>query len=154
MTRPRVGISACLLGQAVRYDGAHKLAPALVGALADRVDWVPVCPEVGAGLGTPREPMSLVGERVLGNRSGADYTAPLAAFTAAELDRLTAVGLAGFVLKSRSPSCGVAPQPGLFARALRARFPGLPIAEETDLGDPARCEDFLTRVAAYREELP
>jgi uncharacterized protein YbbK (DUF523 family) len=157
----RIGISSCLLGEPVRYDGGHKRDDGLCNALGPHVEWVPVCPEAGAGLGIPREPIELWGEpdapRVFGKNSGADHTARLLAFIGPALDRLAALDLAGYVLKSKSPSCGLridvkparAGTAGLFARALTARFPRRPVEEESRLTDPTAREHFLERARAY-----
>jgi uncharacterized protein YbbK (DUF523 family)/uncharacterized protein YbgA (DUF1722 family) len=166
--RPRVGISACLLGEAVRYDGAHKRDAFLVEALGAHVEWVPVCPEVELGLGVPREPIRLEGGA--GGRGGAlgtgdvrlvtvttrrDLTAAMAAFAPARVAALAAEGLAGWVLKARSPSCGPAgvpiegsdrTGPGAFAREVRERLPHLPVAHEEALARPAAREAFVAAV--------
>src|SRR5262249_52335647 len=109
--RPRVGISACLLGEMVRWDGGHKREPTLIEAMGDAVEWVPVCPEVEAGFGVPRPPMRLEGRpdapRMVVIDSGANKTAAMDAFSRARLDALAALGLDGYVLKARSPSCGL-----------------------------------------------
>jgi uncharacterized protein YbbK (DUF523 family) len=160
---PRVGISACLLGQPVRWDGGDKRDPSLVEALSPVVEWVVVCPEVEAGFGVPRPPMRLEGApdapRMVVLATGEEKTAAMDAWSRARLAALAALGLDGFVVKARSPSCGVrdvpvfargdgasAPGSGLFARALVARFPGLPVADEDELRDPAARERFLARV--------
>ena len=162
----RVGISSCLLGEPVRYDGGHKRDRALCTALGRLAEWVPVCPELEAGLGVPRPPMRLVreGERVrlVEIASGRDHTRALARFTAARVRALRALDLSGYVFKKGSPSCGVArvplhaaggrPQgsgPGLFARGVREAFPDLPVADEAQLRDPARRAHFERRVRAY-----
>ncbi|HKA15661.1 MAG TPA: DUF523 domain-containing protein [Myxococcota bacterium] len=162
----RVGISSCLIGQAVRYDGGHKRDRALCAALRRFAEFVPVCPELEAGLGVPRPPMRLVreGERVrlIEIASGRDHTQRLARFTAARVRALRALDLSGYVFKKGSPSCGVARVPlyrtgarrrrsgtGLFARGVREAFPDLPIAEEAELGDPARRAHFAERVLGY-----
>ena len=110
MLKPKVGISACLLGRRVRYDGRDKFDPLPAEVLAGRIEWVPVCPEVESGLPVPREPIQLEGDpaapELRGVRSHAELTGMMCAFCerrAAELD-----GLSGFVFKSRSPSCGLA----------------------------------------------
>ena len=109
MLKPKVGISACLLGRRVRYDGRDKFDPLPAEVLAGRIEWVPVCPEVESGLPVPREPIQLEGDpaapELRGVRSHAELTGMMCAFCerrAAELD-----GLSGFVFKSRSPSCGL-----------------------------------------------
>ena len=189
MTRPRVGISRCLLGEDVRYDGTHKLDAALIAALAPHVEWVPVCPEVEVGMGTPREPIQLVARedgvpsagarvRLLGVTSGDDWTARMHAWAHARADALRRLQLSGFILKARSPSCGIRDvriecgppkgghyvrsvrlqpdqgQPdqgrGLFAQAIIDAMPDLPVADEDELRDPATLGEFLTRIRGVR----
>lgn len=159
--KPRLGVSHCLAGAAVRYDGGHKRDDWIADTLARHVDLHPVCPEAEAGLGTPREPMHLARDeagalRLLGNRSGTDCTPMLQSFLARRVPALAATGLDGFVLKADSPSCGLAvpvtaeaaPSPGLFAAALTAALPGLPVVEETALGEGAAREAFCIRLFA------
>jgi uncharacterized protein YbbK (DUF523 family) len=175
--RPRVGISRCLLGDEVRYDATHKRDADLIAALATHVEWVPVCPEVEVGMGTPREPIHLVSHvtgvpsagsrvRLLGVTTGADWTDRMHAWARARAEALRQLGLSGFILKARSPSCGVRGvriesgpadaghhEPmgrGLFAQAIIDAMPGLPIADEDDLHDLAARREFLTRVRAFR----
>ena len=155
--RPRVAISACLLGRAVRWDGGHKRAPDLLAALGRRVEWVPVCPEVELGLGVPREPIGLVGAtrapRLVALESGRDLTASMRRFADARIATLANQGVSGFVAKSRSPSCGVDDVrggAGLFTRTLRTRMPLLPVADERHLDTAARRAEFLRRVLAYQ----
>lgn len=167
--RLRLGISACLLGEKVRYDGGDKRAPLLAEVVACRVDWVPVCPEVEIGLGTPRPPMVLLGGG--GGRSPklwtpstqADHTSEMRSWARERVAALAAAGIAGYVLKSRSPSCGMRGVPvqdadgraigtgsGLFASALAYGVPQLPLAEEEELEDPAMLTQFLRRAFFYR----
>jgi uncharacterized protein YbbK (DUF523 family) len=170
--RLRIGVSACLLGREVRYDGRHKRDALLLEELAPRVTFVPVCPELEVGMGVPRQPVRLVRgaggrTRMLGSDSGEDWTERLNALAARRVDELAAEGLAGFVLKARSPSCGLAgvelheaegapPNApptrhgvGLFARALLERLPGLPVEEDERLHDSRVRASFLARAAAY-----
>jgi uncharacterized protein YbgA (DUF1722 family)/uncharacterized protein YbbK (DUF523 family) len=166
-TPVRIGISACLLGTRVRFDGGHKRDAFLVGLLGRFVEWVPVCPEVELGLGTPRESIRLErhnGElRLLAPKSGADHTEAMRAYAERRARGLEHEGLHGFVLKKDSPTCGMervkvygaggAPARngrGLFAEALLARLPALPIEEEGRLSDPHLRESFVERVFAYR----
>lgn len=163
MKKPRIGISRCLLGDPVRYDGGHKLEPSLTAALGAHVEWVPVCPELEAGMGVPREPLHLVadgaGVRLLAVNSGTDWTAPMNDWAALRLKELAALDLSGFVLKSRSPSCGLRGVPveggeggsGLFASLLIAAIPALPVEEEERLRDPSTLDAFLERVRAYHQ---
>jgi uncharacterized protein YbgA (DUF1722 family)/uncharacterized protein YbbK (DUF523 family) len=161
----RVGISSCLLGETVRWDGGHKREPFLAESLASFVEWVPVCPELELGMGVPREPVQLVraGRRVsmLGARSRRDWTDAMDAFAARRVRALP--DLCGYVLKKDSPSCGmervkvrdasgVAKREGrgLFAEALLRAHPSLPVEEEGRLHDPALRENWIERVFAYR----
>jgi uncharacterized protein YbgA (DUF1722 family)/uncharacterized protein YbbK (DUF523 family) len=165
--RLRLGVSACLLGNPVRFDGGHKRDPFLTEGLARFVEWVPVCPEEEAGLGTPREAMRLVNRdrtaRLVAVRSQRDLTDTLTDFAATRLPQLAALDLDGFVLKKDSPSCGLMRVKvysthgvpartgrGLFAEALCAALPMLPVEEEGRLCDPVLREHFIERVYAAR----
>jgi uncharacterized protein YbbK (DUF523 family) len=161
--RPRVGISRCLLGDDVRFDGRNKYEPSLVERLSPHVEWVPVCPELEVGMGVPREPVQLVAAadqpaRLLGVESGHDWTPRMEAWAGGRLTALKELELSGFVLKSGSPSCGLhdvpvaggAPAEGLFARALMAVIPNLPVEDEIALRDPDVVEAFLRRVRQHR----
>jgi uncharacterized protein YbgA (DUF1722 family)/uncharacterized protein YbbK (DUF523 family) len=166
-SRLRIGISACLLGQEVRFDGGHKRDRFLTDVLGAVVEWVPVCPEVELGLGTPRETLRLVrsekGVRMITTRTGIDHTDGMNAWADRRLDELAGEDLCGYVLKKDSPSCGMervkvfgaAGMPerqgrGLFAAALLERFPCLPVEEEGRLSDPRLRENFIERTFAYR----
>ena len=162
----RLGISACLLGQEVRFDGGHKRDPFLTDELGRHVEWVPVCPEVEVGMGTPREPLQLVRvagtTRMMTTSSGIDYTDRMNEWARARVDLLARENLDGYVLKSKSPSCGVwnvkvagadgsgGDGRGLFAAALLERLPPLPVEEEGRLANPAVRADFMDRVRAYK----
>jgi uncharacterized protein YbbK (DUF523 family) len=160
---PRVGISRCLLGDEVRYDGHHKYEPSLVETLASRVEWVAVCPEVEVGMGVPREPIHLVAPggdqrvRLLGVTSETDWTERMQSWASERIATLKTIQVSGFVLKARSPSCGVRDVPvegaatgrGMFADALLRAMPDLPVEDEERLRDPAVRESFLQRIAAY-----
>ena len=165
--RLRLGISACLLGDEVRYDGGHKRDAFLTTVLGPFVEWVKVCPEVEVGMGTPRESIRLVEAdgrlRLLTVKTGLDHTAPMTAYAAKRVTALESEGLCGYVLKKDSPSCGMTRVKvysgegpgtrtgvGLYARALLARFPHLPVEEEGRLVDPRLRENFIERVFAYR----
>ena len=160
----RIGISSCLLGERVRFDGNHKQDSYILGTLAQVFEFVTVCPEVGIGLGVPREPIRLEGEpdapRAVGVRTKTlDVTTALEGYgrqMAAELGDIS-----GYILKSKSPSCGMervkiyrSGMPsrqgrGLFARTLMEARPLLPVEEEGRLGDPVLRENFIERVFAY-----
>src|SRR5213595_182252 len=111
----RLGISACLLGQEVRWDGTHKRDPFLAETLGRFVEWVPVCPEVELGLGVPREPIRLEGDpkrpRLIAHGTGRNLTERMAGFADRRLTELTRLDLSGYVLKKNSPSCGKAGVP-------------------------------------------
>jgi len=167
--RPRVGISACLLGDVVRYDAGDTRDALLADVLGRQVDWVKVCPEVEMGMGVPREAILLTrtpgGMRAVGAESTSDYTESMRAYARRKVEELAALGLSGYVLKSRSPSCGIGDTKvyeggamvseagtGLFAEALRTRFPGMPIEDERRLADPERRRRFLESIAAHAAE--
>jgi uncharacterized protein YbgA (DUF1722 family)/uncharacterized protein YbbK (DUF523 family) len=163
----RIGISACLLGDEVRYDGGHKRNAFLAGELGPFVEWVKVCPEVEIGMGTPREAIRLTAQdgrvRLIEVTSGTDYTGKMDAYAARRVDALARERLCGYVLKKDSPSCGMARVKvhgdkgppartgvGRFAAALLERFPDLPIEEEGRLADARLRENFIERIFAYR----
>ncbi len=163
----RVGISACLLGQEVRFDGGHKRDRYITDTLGKFFEWVPVCPEVEMGLGTPRETLRLVGDpeapRLVFAKKGEDQTELMRAWATSRLDRLAKANLSGYILKNDSPSCGMErvrvyrpsgiPSKhgvGIFARALMARFPLLPVEEEGRLHDLPLRENFVERIFCYR----
>ena len=160
--RALVGVSACLLGEEVRYDGDHKLDGFISGPLARAVELRPVCPEVDIGLGVPREPIKLARRgddlRLVASESGTDLTAAMRSYAEEKVQELDAAGICGYVLKSRSPSCGLGSVPidgaetgdGLFAAALSKLCELLPLVEETGLVDDDAREVFLQRVLAYR----
>jgi uncharacterized protein YbbK (DUF523 family)/uncharacterized protein YbgA (DUF1722 family) len=162
----RLGISRCLLGEPVRYDGGHKRDRFLTDVLGRYVEWVPVCPEVEAGFGTPREAMRLEGERgklrIMTIESRRNMTKPLTLFTEQKLDALVDAGLSGYIFKKDSPSCGIkgvrvfdrrgVPSrigAGLFARAFAERFPLIPIEDEGRLRAPEIRDHFIERVFCY-----
>jgi uncharacterized protein YbgA (DUF1722 family)/uncharacterized protein YbbK (DUF523 family) len=156
MERPRVGVSSCLLGSPVRFDGGHKRFRFLTDELGPYVDWVPYCPEVEIGLGTPREPIRLTFDGRLVNRPGTlDHTVLMAALP-------LPVAVDGYVFKAKSPSCGVwgipryrssgkasgAVGPGLYAGRVMASFPLLAVEDEGRLNDAGLREAFVERVFA------
>ncbi len=162
----RLGISRCLLGDEVRFDGGHKRDGFLTDVLGQYVEWVSVCPEVEAGLGTPREAMRLVGDahhpRLVTIKSGTDHTGTVKKKTENRLKELEELDLSGYVFKKGSPSCGIErvriyneqgiPNRngvGLFARAFMEHFPLIPIEEEGRLCDAPLRENFIERVFCY-----
>lgn len=168
-TKLRLGVSACLLGKQVRFDGGHKKNDFLCDSMGRFVEWVPVCPEVGAGMPIPRETLRLVSQaqetRLLGNRSQQDFTDVMRAWSENKVEEIAGLDVDGFVLKKDSPSCGItrvkvypekeglAPSrtgSGVFAAVLQERLPSLPIAEEGWMEDGALRESFLAQVFTYR----
>ena len=162
----RIGISACLLGEEVRFDGSHKRDRFIVGTLGQFFTFVPVCPELDIGLGVPRESLRLVrqneGIRLFAPKSGSDHTDRMAAYSREKTAELGERRLSGFLLKRASPSCGMervrvyaangVPDKsgrGLFAAALLERYPLLPVEEEGRLHDPGIRENFFDRVFGY-----
>ena len=155
--RPRVGVSSCLLGEPVRFNGGHSRSRFLADELGPYVDWVPYCPEIEIGLGTPRETLRLtVDGRLVSRSGGAEHTAAMAGLP-------LPAGLDGYVFKAKSPSCGIhgiprygaSGQPadhyrGQGVRAwMIARFPLLPTEDEGRLNDAVLREEFTERVFAF-----
>jgi uncharacterized protein YbgA (DUF1722 family)/uncharacterized protein YbbK (DUF523 family) len=156
----RLGVSSCLLGEKVRFDGGHKLDHFLTDTLGRFVEYVPVCPEVEVGLPTPRETLRLVGEteapRLVFTKSGEDITERMTIWARKRVVALEKEGLCGFIFKSKSPSSGMervklydrngVPNKqgvGLFARAFMEHFPLLPVEEDGRLHDPHLRENFI-----------
>jgi uncharacterized protein YbgA (DUF1722 family)/uncharacterized protein YbbK (DUF523 family) len=159
----RLGISTCLLGEQVRYDGGHKWDRFLTDTLGKYVDFVPVCPEVECGLGIPREAMRLVGDpsnpQLITVRSGVDHTDRMLDWARQRVVALESEDLCGFIFKSDSPSSGMervkvygpSGMPaktgvGLFARTFMDHFPLLPVEEEGRLHDPKLRENFIEAI--------
>jgi uncharacterized protein YbgA (DUF1722 family)/uncharacterized protein YbbK (DUF523 family) len=162
----RIGISSCLLGQKVRFDGGHKRDTFLTETFGRFVEWVPVCPEVECGLGTPRDAMRLVrgdaGVRLITIKTGVDLTSAMQRVSRSRAAKLADADLSGYVLKKDSPSCGLErvkvydqhgtparTGQGLFASALVGEFPYLPVEEEGRLSDPRLRDNFVERVFFY-----
>jgi uncharacterized protein YbgA (DUF1722 family)/uncharacterized protein YbbK (DUF523 family) len=161
-----VGVSACLLGQQVRYDGQHKLDRYVRDVLGEYFHYVPVCPEVECGLPTPREAMRLIGDvdnpRLVTNKTHIDHTERMLDYAKKRLDMLEKIDLHGFIFKKDSPSSGLfrvkvyndkgmaeKKGSGLFAGAFVKRFPNVPVEEEGRLNDPHLRENFIVRVFAH-----
>lgn len=161
----RIGISSCLYGAKVRYDGGHKHAPHLTETLGKFFTLVPVCPEVESGLPVPREPMRLEGNRakprLVTIESRIDLTDQMRSYCARKVAELERDRICGFVFKMNSPSSGLHQVKvyhdagpikygrGLFAAEVVQRFPNLPVEEEGDLTDPILLENFMERVFTY-----
>lgn len=166
--KPKIAISACLMGVEVRYNGGHKESRLCSRVLTEHFDFVPLCPEVAIGMGTPREPIRLVGDpeqpRAVGTVDATlDVTQPLVEYG----ERMAAqVGdLCGYIFMQNSPSCGLERVKvyqangiphrnggrGLYAQAFCQKHPDLPVEEAGRLNDPVLRENFLTRVYVYRD---
>ena len=160
----RLGISSCLLGAQVRYDGGHQLDRYLRDVLGEYVEYVPVCPEVEVGLPIPRDTLRLIENeeqqvRLVFSRSGEDITERMEVWASARVKQLEQEQLDGFVFKSKSPSSGMervklydrnsVPKQvgvGVFARHFMEHFPLLPVEEEGRLNDPRLRENFITAI--------
>jgi len=169
MKKLKLGVSSCLLGESVRYNGEHKHDSTVIDLLGQQFEAVPVCPEVELGMGVPREPVRLVAndassERMVGSESGKDWTQAMVDFNSIKLEALRQQNLSGFIFKSRSPSCGPGNVPlhheqeksstvGLFAHALMQYFPSLPVIDEEALQDEIVRQDFVARVIQYGEKV-
>jgi uncharacterized protein YbgA (DUF1722 family)/uncharacterized protein YbbK (DUF523 family) len=162
----KIGISACLLGEKVRYDGQHKLDHFLKDTLGQFVEWIPVCPEVECGLSVPREAMRLEGDpaapRLMTIRTRVDLTEKMHSWTLRRIKELEKEELCGYVFKSKSPSSGMervkvyndkgVPRKvgsGLFAKAFMERFPELPAEDEGRMHDPVLRENFIERAFVF-----
>jgi uncharacterized protein YbgA (DUF1722 family)/uncharacterized protein YbbK (DUF523 family) len=167
ITTIRIGVSSCLLGNKVRFDGGHKHDRYITGTLGNYFHFVPVCPEVECGLSTPREAMRLIGDpdfpRLVTNKTGVDLTDKMNDWAMSRVNQLAEEDLCGFIFKSKSPSSGMervkvydnnnvprAIGVGLFARAFKERFPLLPVEEEGRLHDMVLRENFIESVFVYR----
>lgn len=165
--KPTLGISTCLLGEKVRYDGMAKHDRFLTDTFGQFVNWVPVCPEVECGLPVPRESMHLEGDpdspRLVTTRTHVDHTARMMRWARKKLRALENQDLDGYVFKANSPSSGMErvrvydkdgmPRKvgvGLWARAFMDHFPLLPVEDEGRLHDPALRENFIERVFCLR----
>ena len=150
----RIGISSCLLGEKVRFDGGHKRDGFLTETLGPHVEWVPVCPEIEIGLGSPRESLRLVGDSddvsLVAPKSGTDLTSDMRRFARSWAKQVDRQDLCGFIFKKDSPSCGLhrvrvygtkgMPRRdgrGIFAHEVTDAHPLLPVEEEGRLSDPA-----------------
>jgi len=163
----KIGISSCLLGNKVRYDGGHKLDRYIRDTLGQYFQFIPVCPEVECGLPVPRESMRLVGDiaspRLMTTRTAADHTQRMLSWAASRVQDLEKEDLCGFIFKKDSPSSGMQrvkiyntkgmaerKGSGIFAQAFMAHFPRLPVEDEGRLHDPKLRENFIERIFALR----
>ena len=167
MEKIKLGISTCLLGENVRFDGGHKLDRYLTDTLGQFVEYVPVCPEVECGFGVPRESFRLVGDpenpRLVTTRTNQDHTERMAEWAKRRVGELGKEDLCGYIFKGGSPSSGMervkvydrngVPSKvgvGLFARIFMNHFPLLPVEEEGRLHDPKLRENFIERIFALK----
>lgn len=165
MEKIRLGISSCLLGNNVRYDGGHKLDAFLIDTLGKRVEFIPVCPEVECGLSVPRKIMHLEGNplspRLIVTDTGEDLTERMADFARKIMVQLEKEGVCGFIFKSNSPSCGInevkvfngnleSPETGtgIFAKIFMDYFPSLSVEDEKRLNDKLHRENFMGKIFA------
>lgn len=163
MEKIRIGISSCLLGNQVRYDGGHKLDRFLTDTLGKYIEYVPVCPEVECGLGIPRKHMHLKGTpdspRLIITETGQDMTKCMVSWAQKRVVQLETEGLHGFIFKSASPSCGATKVKiykeknipaeegvGMFAGIFMKHFPLLPVEDEDHLHDSSVRKNFLKKV--------
>ncbi len=167
MENIRIGVSTCLMGEPVRYDGGHSHDRYVTDTLGRYVEFVPVCPEAEAGLGVPREPMRLVGDpkspRLMTIKTSKDMTDVLLTWARQRVRELADEDLCGFIFKSKSPSSGmervkvygkggmpVKKGVGLFAAAFMESFPLVPVEEDGRLHDPGLRENFIERIFALK----
>jgi len=157
--KPKIGISTCLLEINVRYNGKDKRDSALLNALGDRFEFIPICPEVECGFGVPREPVHLEGDpenpRLVTTETGQDLTETLREWCDLRIAELKKENLRGFIFKERSPSCGhcipvlvdgeevPGVGKGFFARRFSQNFPEIPIAEAESLHDSVEMQNFI-----------
>lgn len=163
----KIGVSSCLLGEKVRFDGGHKQDRYITDILGDYFVFAPVCPELEVGMGVPRESVQLEGSvkspRMIGNKTGEDWTDRMNKYSERRVREIGKLNLSGYILKQNSPSCGMErvrvyakngiPSKsgiGLFAAELMKAYPLLPVEEEGRLNDPALRENFITRVFTFR----
>ena len=163
-----IGVSACLLGHKIRYDGEHRRNEYITETLARNIKLLPICPEVDAGLGIPREAIDLIGDadkpRAIGRESKTDLTDRLWQSALRRLQQEDMARICGFILKDKSPSCAIRGEKiilksgrivregiGIFAAELMRRFPLLPVIHAKDLDDNHTRESFMTRVVAYHQ---
>lgn len=162
-----LGVSTCILGENVRYDGGHKRDRFIIETLGQFVEFVPVCPEVECGLGIPRESMHLEGDpespRLVTTRTKIDHTERMVTWARTRVKELEAEGLCGFIFKSRSPSSGMERVKiynekgmatkngvGMFAKIFMDHFPLLPVEEDGRLHDVRLRENFIERIFALK----
>ena len=160
----KIGVSSCLLGEKVRWNGDHKQDRYVREVLAKYFEYIPICPEVEVGMGVPRETVALYGDlekqRMISKKTQTDWTKPMEQYIKGRINSLAHDELCGYIFKSKSPSCGlgrvpvysefgshkVRHGPGVFAKAFTQKFPLIPTDDEGRLNDPRIRENFIVRV--------
>ena len=163
----KIGVSSCLLGEKVRWNGDHKKDHYVSGVLANYFEYVSVCPEMEVGMGVPRETVALYGNleksRMISKKTQTDWTRPMKNYIKDRLKSLTHDDLCGYIFKSKSPSCGLGRIPvysefgsnkvrhgsGMFAQAFTKAFPIVPTEDEGRLNDPRIRENFIVKVFSF-----
>lgn len=163
----KIGVSSCLIGEKVRWDGDHKQDRYVSEVLGKYFEYVSICPEVEVGMGTPRETVALYGtlekHRMMGKKSKTDWTQKMNRYSRTRTNQLTREDLCGYIFKSKSPSCGIARVPvysdsdkskarhgpGIFADAFIKSFPLLPVEDEDRLSDSKIRENFIVKVFGF-----
>ena len=163
----KIGVSSCLIGEKVRYNGEHKQDRYVLEVLGKIFEYVPVCPEMEVGMGVPRETVVLYGSpenpRMTGRKSGTDWTGKMNRYVKGRVSGLAAENLCGYIFKNRSPSCGLGGIPvysepgsnsvrrgrGMFAEAFMEKFPLVPVEDEGRLNNPKKRENFIVRVLSF-----
>lgn len=168
--KPRVGISGCLLGDNVRYDGGNKLHRVIVEIVGPHVEWVPFCPEVEVGMGVPREPVNLVvpveSPFLLTEGTGKNWSGEIKSFSRQKIQAWKGYRLNGYIFKSSSPSCGLKQVKvyedlsldqwvplgiGVFAREFLLEFSDLPVADEMDLSTEHEAVEFIEKIKRHHQ---
>ena len=162
MKKIMIGISSCLIGENVRYDGGNKRDTYLADKLSSYVKWVPVCPEVECGLPVPREPMRLEGDpdspKIISIVTNTDKTELILAWISKRLERFEKEEISAFIFKSRSPSCALddaeiflsdgntSKTGGIYSKAFVKQFPSIPVIDDSNLKDDHIRGNFIKRV--------
>ena len=163
----KIGVSSCLLGEKVRWNGDHKQNHYVSEVLAKYFEYIPICPEMEVGMGVPRETVALYGNleksRMISKKTQTDWTKPMARYIKGRINTLPHDNLCGYIFKSKSPSCGlgrvpvyekfgsnkVRHGPGMFAQAFTSKFPFIPTEDEGRLNDPKIRENFIVKVFSF-----
>ena len=164
----RIGVSSCLVGEKVRWNGDHKQDKYVRQVLSKYFEYTPVCPEMEVGMGVPRETVALYGDvekpKMISKKTQTDWTGPMQKYIKNRIDSLNSDDLCGYIFKSKSPSCGlgrvplysefgsnkVKHGPGMFAKAFINSFPLVPTEDEGRLNDPRIRENFIVRVFSFK----